>query len=716
MGRVRTAVKVGAGMTAAISIAGAAFGGYVYHENRMPGFILTALEPDEMPEPLPEIHARETLICPEDAKECTRAAAIGYTATKGHVTVRLKDLDQYTKDAIIAAEDRRFYEHNGVDMRGLARAMKNNGSNLVSQCLMRRDCDGIFAEGGSTIDRQVADLVYPDPTVEQLQNNHDAIVRWWATKKDYLPQDAYPKQLEVARKLLYEAQVALRLNQQESKDQIFEIYINNAPFGRGSIGLEDAAQTHFNKPAKDLTPEEAIFLAGQISSPSNMDLNIANPKTPAEVAAMKAERDRLSFEMTRVLRTMIEDGKFSLTEAAKVAEAARTLTPVPFTPRKNTYSDYSKADKIGAQHALDLIMAQAQRLTGKDRTELRTGGYKIYTTLDTRAQKAMYDTIHGNKRIMNDKKLDAAGIALRKDGTVMAMVGSKDYGKRQINMAIGSLGGGSGRDAGSSLKGFGLATALAHGWNINKEVTVNSTLPIHDPKTGQDWLMKTGAHCDELGRPLPCTMTLTEGLAVSSNMVAGEFVNAFGTNEIVGTMQSLGMRTPKQYGPSIILGTGEWSPLDIATGYNNLLLRDGQTARYTEPIAVIRKIVDVNGNTVYQLGAPSVTEAVDKKVSDQAAEALNAVTRYGTAEGAIDSPNGPKSVAGKTGTADSHTDLWFTGSKCDGKDGGFTASLWVGDPSSKREIQGFTSRDTAKLFGQFVLKAPHSDKKCDLRK
>jgi len=205
-------------------------------------------------------------------------------------------------------------------------------------------------------------------------------------------------------------------------------------------------------------------------------------------------------------------------------------------------------------------------------------------------------------------------------------------------------------------------------------------------------------------------MTFEEALAVSSNPAAAMVVKEFGINPVVQKMKALGMDVGKgPYPPALVLGSGELSPLDEATGYNGLLLNKGLSV----PSYMIESITK-DGKVVYKYEAPEYKRVFEEDVAIGTIQAMNAVIKYGTAKGAVNSPMGIKSVAGKTGTADQHTDLWFTMSACDKADGGQTVSFWAGNPKGKIAVRSMSSYDVAQMAGRYINLAPHSKEPCDL--
>jgi len=438
------------GTTLAVGLVTGGGGCYLYETNELPG--LYAIEP---PVELPK-KSGEGLICAADIQKCTRENALGVLATSTKIDVGLENISKHVQHAIIAAEDRRFEENNGCDAIAIMAAIKSNGWNKVKRMLRLTD-KAKPVRGGSTIPRQVAGVIYPKATEEELRLGQPAVQAAYEIDKK-INKGNDDKWIETGlAQQAYECSLALGMKEKYSDEEILEKYLNNVYFGRGATGIEAAAQAYFGKSAKDLNLQESIILASVLPSPSNMDLDGLSMKDPSQRTRLKQEAEVLRRNYNRVVQAMFEVGHLNEAQKAKLLDAEIELKPFRPKPLNNMRN----ADKIGARHAVELVKKQAAALLNIPVTDLAKG-YVIRMTLNTKDQATMYKVIR-NEPHLKRKDVNGAGVALRKDGGVTAMVGSEDFDKLQVNMAVGKAGGGSGRDSGSSNKGFAFALALEKG-------------------------------------------------------------------------------------------------------------------------------------------------------------------------------------------------------------------------------------------------------------
>jgi penicillin-binding protein 1A len=324
------------------------------------------------------------------------------TNNQSRVLVRYQDLSPYMINAIIAIEDRRFYENSGVDVRGIGRA-------LVQDVLSRK-----AAQGGSTIAQQFVK--------NALRAQSDRTV--------------FQKMREAA--------LAYHLTRKWPKSKILTEYLNSIYFGNGAYGVESAARTYFgNQPdhqdcgtraslcVKQLKPDEAALIAGVVANPTAYD-PVAHPQ------AALARRNL-------VLKDMFDQGVLPLREYrdARIQALPASIDIKPPTVRTQapyftTWIRQQLVDQFGARKAFE-------------------GGLKVHTTLDLDLQKAAEQAVSKN---LNPAGPSAAVVAIdNKSGEVRAMVGGRDYATRPFNLATQGQ-----RQPGSSIKPFILASALKKGY------------------------------------------------------------------------------------------------------------------------------------------------------------------------------------------------------------------------------------------------------------
>ena len=327
--------------------------------------------------PLPtEIPTAQTIVFLD---ETGRVEVGTLTAQENRRVVLLDKIPQSTRQAVLAAEDRDFYEHGGISWRGLARASAAN--------LLRRR----ISEGGSTITQQYVKNAFPGV------GNDRTLFR-----------------------KLKEAVLAVKLERKFSKDQILEFYLNTVYFGRGAYGVDAAARTYFSVPNKkkvtveDLTPGQSALLAGVIRSPEYYGKK-------EHAASLKIRRDY-------ILQAMVDRGWLS-------AKAGRTATA-----SKLGVSWKAARQGIANSRAPFFLEKVRQYLVARYGAEaVSAGGLRVRTTLDLKMQRQADDTV---KRILDNPKTDpkAALVAIDpRNGAVRAMYGGRSYRSRQWNYATDSV-------------------------------------------------------------------------------------------------------------------------------------------------------------------------------------------------------------------------------------------------------------------------------------
>lgn len=336
-------------------------------------------------------------------------------------------------DAVLAAEDRHFYDHPGVDPQGLARAAWND---------VRA---GAVEEGGSTITQQYVKNVY-------LSGRR-----------------SFTRKLE-------EVVLALRVERELTKDQILERYLNTVYFGRGAYGIEAAARVWFGKDVGALRLPEAAYLAGLLRSPSTADAS-------ADPAAATARRQS-------VLDAMVDAGWLQPAER----DAAGT---VPLTslvrPRAAGASASIAEAGIGAEYYVDAVRQYLVRRYGE--AAVLGGGLRVYTSFDPGLQAHARRAVCGTLDQPGDPS--GALVAIDQQGLVRAMVGGCDHAVSQVNLAIGVDGGGSGRQPGSAFKPLLLAAIVHDGYSVASRFPAPATVVIPGADGGRDWQVSNYAGRDD---------------------------------------------------------------------------------------------------------------------------------------------------------------------------------------------------------------------------
>ena len=532
------------------------------------------------------------------------------------------------KAAIVAIEDRRFYQHNGVDWQGTLRALAANSAS------------GTVVQGASTI-------------TQQYVKNYMLYVAAETETERLKATEQTP-----ARKLK-EAQIALQMEQRLSKEEILTRYLNIVSFGNGAAGIAAAARTYFNTTPDKLTVPQAALLAGMVNSTSAFD-PVRNPQ-----AAL--ERRNLVIQQMRD-QQMIDEAQ---AEAA-LASPLGVVTPLNTQPN----------GCIGAGDAGFFCKYVVDYLTeaGFSREQLNRGGYTIRTTLDRNVLNHMKASLDAE---VPPKQPNVANVmSVVQPGTdkhrVLGMASSRTFGldAEEMETSYGlpyepvNLG------AGSVYKIFTAATALEKGMGINYELSV--------PPSGY----ASPIYVDGAGRPLPVRnssdnlperMTLTDALAQSPNTAFIKLEEFTGVPPVVDMAVRLGMRslaktpfvdpatgrptdrsiaevTKAQNLASFTLGVSPTSVLELANVGATLA-----SAGVWCPPSPIESITDPDGNPVPVTEAPC-EQVVEPGLANAMFNALSKDDQPGgTAAGAARQVGWNRPMAGKTGTTQQHKSAAFVG-------------------------------------------------------
>jgi penicillin-binding protein 1C len=423
----------------------------------------------------------------------------------------LADIDPDLIRAFVAAEDRRFYDHRGIDLRSVARATLAN---------LRA---GEIVSGASTITMQTARLLR-------------GLDRGWTGK--------------VAQTLW-----AMRLEAHLDKSRILEIYLNRVPLGQGTVGVAAASALYFGSPASNVSTGQAALLAGLARAPSR-----DNPLIDAARATDRRER---------VLARMVQLGYVSRADSARAAaEPVWFASPASFAAPHFTTRLLSAIETgAGARNGVALASPATWRYgspgDGRARSRvIRTG--PLRTTLDLELQRAIEAEVRHAVDVLHDRAArHAAAIVIEnRTGAILAWVGSPDFfadSAGQVDM-VTSL-----RQPGSTLKPFLFGLAFDRGW------TAASVLP-DVPRT---FHTTTGPYRPQnYDRRFRGPVRVREALASSYNVPAVQLADAIGTGVLLGALRDAGFasldRSAEHYGLGLALGNGEITLLELANAYRAL--------------------------------------------------------------------------------------------------------------------------------------------------
>ncbi len=526
------------------------------------------------------------------------------STSEERVVVGYDDLPPVLVQAVLSAEDRKFFDHNGVDPAGIGRAVLQDlfGSSRSQQ-------------GGSTITQQYVKSVY------------------------------LTSERTFSRKLK-EAVLAVKLEQTFDKREILTRYLNEVYFGRGAYGVEAASRTYFGVGVKDLTLPQAAYLAGLIRAPERADAT----RDPSE-----ATRRRHT-----VLRAMVEE-HYITADQAKLADAVPwnptdtapdgTKRQVTILPRVEARSDFGdiKYGSLGSKFWVEWIRQQLRDRFGPG---AETRGLRVYTSFDPKLQRYAVDAV--NSTLNQSDGPVGSLVAVDKEGRIRAMVGGRDYDADQVNLALGRYGGGSGRPPGSTFKPFALAAFVEDGYSVQSRFRAPPTTQfpgVYGDVPGKLWQPKNYDRADH------GVQSVEEATWDSTNTVYAGIVDTITPKRLATMATRLGVRSRLDPSYSLVLGTEEVSVLDMASAYSTFADR----GRHIDPYAITR-IEDADGGVLFDASTDVQSDQViDPGVADTVTTVLQGVIAKGTGTRAgLKNP-----AAGKTGTTNDAKDAWFTGYTCD---------------------------------------------------
>jgi penicillin-binding protein 1A len=520
-------------------------------------------------------------------------------ADQGRIIIPADDIGLVMQHAIIAIEDQRFYQNDGVDLRGIGRALWQD---LTT---------GRAVQGGSTITQQFV------KNATQAQSRRTV--------------------LEKVR----EAALAYHLTHKWSKRKILTEYLNSIYFGNGAYGIEAAARTYFGqdvnhlgcgKPtrrcAAELKPHEAALLAGLVASPTAFD-PVANP--------IAAKRRR-----NVVLTKMLEQGYMTPAEYER-SRSAQVPT------RESIHPPQAQAASKSAAYFASWVRQQVVDRFGP--REALLGGLRVQTTLDLGLQRAAELAV---KRWLGDPPLgpQAALVAIDNDsGEIRAMVGGTDYSQVPFNLATQGQ-----RQPGSAFKPFVLATALRRG--ISPGSTWPSRRMVFDVPDSIEKFRVNNYDDNYSGES-----TLARATTFSDNSVYAQVGIKTGTKRIARMAERMGIRTPVSSNYAITLGGLKQgvTPLDLAHAYETLatggLLVTGSLGAQRGPVG-IRKVTLRDTNRVRDRNRRRLQRVLPENVAASTTSILQSVLTIGTGKAAN---LGDVRAWGKTGTTENYGDAWFVG-------------------------------------------------------
>ena len=522
-----------------------------------------------IPDPNSYVNSQATIIQYADGSE------IGRIGAQNRTIVPLANIPIQLRHAVLAAEDKNFYSNRAFSITGIVRAAINN-------------LRGGSLQGGSTITQQYAKTAFLTP-------NRD-----------------------IKRKIK-ELIIAIKLENQFSKDQILENYLNTIYFGRGAYGVETGAQLYFGRSANQLTLEQSAVLASILRSPGYYDPDYR-----------EGNLERLQARFKYVIDNMHNEGWIS----------DKRYANIKYPEVKSRVRSGVLAGPKG--YLMQAVQSELNAL-GFTEDELMIGGLVVKTTLEKLAQQAAVDAVDKESPKKAPDNLHIGMVSIRPGtGEIVAMYGGKDYLIRQLNDATQSI-----AQAGSTFKPFALIAALQAGISLSNIWNGDS------PKV-----------FDDVGKPYEVSnygdksfgdISLLQATASSINTIYVPLGIKAGLDNVVNAARAAGI--PQNVAlmptPSIVLGVASPRVIDVASAFATFAAQ----GVYAKPF-LVKEVQGSNKGVLYE-ATIQPQEVFDKSVMADLTYALSEVTRAGTATAAVSKLG--RVSAGKTGTSQNNASAWFSG-------------------------------------------------------
>ena len=565
--------------------------------------------------------------------------------------IPLADMSPYLLAAAVAGEDRRFYDHTGVDVNSVVRAALGN---VFS---------GGIESGASTL------------TMQLVKNTYIQRSQYLPTPEEQ--QAAYQEAIETSfDRKLNEMKLAIGIEKRYTKDEIIEAYLNITGFGGNTYGVQAAAQKYFGISASDLSPAQAASLMAIVQYPATRNL-----ENPANYEANQARRDVILAAM--YAEDYITEAEYTAALNTPVNSSFVTISP----PKAGCL-----AGDVYARFFCDYVIKNVENFESLGETpeernaRWRQGGLNVYTTLNMSLQMTAQDRVW--ELVPNDEERLELGSATTSvevsTGRVLTMAQNKIFNDSELGGGIEATavnfntdrpyGGSSGFQVGSTYKVFALIAWLQRGYGLNEVVDSSRT------ELEQAGFLDT---CGDGGGPwaglwefrnsadleIPVA-TVFEATTRSINTAYAAIAEQLDQCEIRAAAESLLVHRADngvlQTNPSAVLGTNEIAPLTMASAFGGI----ANAGIVCEPIIVDRFVTDDGISIPGQ--EPSCRQALTAEIAAAAAAPMRGVITGGT--GSRSNPGGDVPVIGKTGTTDSQVQTWMVGSSTN-----VATAVWVGN-------------------------------------
>ncbi|MCS6712128.1 transglycosylase domain-containing protein [Brachybacterium sp. EF45031] len=587
--------------------------------------------------------------------------------TENRIMVPLEEISPHMQHAVVAIEDRRFYEHGGIDVRGMTRALVNNAA-------------GGSTQGASTLTQQ---YVKNALLMDAVQRGDETAIKE-ATEQSY------------GRKLR-EAKLAISLEKKWSKDEILNAYLNVAQFGPSQYGVETAARHYFSKNAKDLNPGEAALLAGVTNGPNQYD-PVKHPERGQK------RRNEVLREMQRMEYISAEEyEQYSKQPVEDMLKVQTVRAGCQDAGRNGFFCDYVTRT---------LLNDPAFAPTYEERRKLLYGGgLTIRTTLDVTKQQIAADILERKVPAGSSEGFGHSIVTVEPgSGRILTMAQNSTFnphaevqaGETAINYNVPkALGGGSGFPVGSTFKPFTLVQWLASGRSIYDTVGTERQTITHFPAKCLDsgaWSEQAGYNPDNaVSVTLQPQETVLNSTKFSVNTSYANMARQLDLCDIADRARSMGaipatlnpldpatakLSTRDMYGTElapavVVLGELRISALDMAAAYATF----AAGGRYCHPTA-IAEVVDRNGKPMPTTG-PKCEQVLDRNVSNAVQWVLKQDLEdpRATGKGMVIPGH---DAGGKTGTSGQQFHTWYVGMT-----GQMSTAVWFGHPNANIRPGGF---------------------------
>jgi penicillin-binding protein 1A len=535
--------------------------------------------------------------------------------------IRLEDMPLALRQAFVAVEDKRFYQHHGVDYSRVFGAIRTN---LLAMS---------FSEGFSTITMQLARNVFPDRISGRERSGLAGLTR-----------------------KLKEIWVARELEATYDKDRILELYLNQINLGAGAYGVETAAQRYFGKSARDLNLAESATLAMLPQRPSSYN--------PRRYPARAVQRRNLVLELMRqqgyISAEQAEEAKaypLGLSAQQDFGETAPYFVEWLRQTLNQRFGRDLYERGLRVHTTLDIEIQQAaERALEAQLQNIEAGTYGRFRHVTFSEYLRRNAERGGDNRPGASPYLQGAMVVMdAQTGEIRAMVGGRDFDDSKFNRATQAL-----RQPGSTFKLFVYSAALRSGHTPEEPILDEPiSLPMPD---GTIWEPSNFEQGEFRGG-----LTIRQALASSINLAAIRLGLVVGVENVVEEARRFGITTPIPRVPSIFVGSAEVLPLQLTAAYTV----PASLGFRASPIGITR-VDDADGTPLWQ-----PQRRRDRVLSPDVAYVLNdmlrGVVRYGTASGAVRAAGFTLPAGGKTGTTNDYTDVWFCGYTRE-----LVACVWIG--------------------------------------